>query len=74
MINAISALLDACKQAGAVREDVEAEEVLLLVGFLWRIETDDKWAIRTSRMLDLVMDGLAPTDRLTARGSSHPSA
>ena len=60
-IGAIATLLDAGKESGAVREDVEPEEVLLLVGFLWRIETDDKWATRTARMLDLVMDGLAPT-------------
>lgn len=61
VINAITTLLDACKKAGAVRQDVEAEEVLLLVGFLWRIDPDDNWSVRTSRMLDLVMDGLAPT-------------
>ncbi|MDX6351116.1 MAG: hypothetical protein QOF84_5906 [Streptomyces sp.] len=61
VINAITTPLDACKQAGAVREDVEAEEVLLLVGFLWRIETDDNWAARTARMLDLVMEGLVVT-------------
>lgn len=67
VITAISTLLDACKQTGAVREDIEAEEVLLLVGFLWRIEIDDNWAERTTRMLDLVMDGLAPADRGGAR-------
>ncbi|HEY2672170.1 MAG TPA: hypothetical protein VGJ07_17600 [Rugosimonospora sp.] len=32
-----------------------------LVGFLWRIETDDSWAARTARMLDIVMRGLAAT-------------
>jgi AcrR family transcriptional regulator len=58
VINAITLLLDAGKAAGAVRDDVEAEEVLLLVGFLWRIETDGSWAVRTARMLDLVMEGL----------------
>jgi AcrR family transcriptional regulator len=58
VINAIAILLDACKKAGAVRPDVEAEEVLLLVGFLWRIEADATWAERTARMLDLVMEGL----------------
>ncbi|HLI37749.1 MAG TPA: hypothetical protein VKV80_10465 [Streptosporangiaceae bacterium] len=42
-----------------VLADLQDEEVLLLVGFLWRIEADDDWATRTSRMLDLVMDGLA---------------
>jgi AcrR family transcriptional regulator len=63
VINAIAQLLSACKDAGAVRGDVEAEEVLLLVGFLWRIETDGTWAVRSARMLDLVMEGLAPRDR-----------
>jgi AcrR family transcriptional regulator len=66
VINAITMLLDACKAAGAVREDIEAEEVLLLVGFLWRIDTDDSWAIRTTRMLDVVMQGLATTKTLGA--------
>jgi AcrR family transcriptional regulator len=61
VIGAITLLLDACKKAGAVRGDIEAEEVLLLVGFLWRIETDDSWAVRTARMLDVVMAGLAGT-------------
>ncbi|MGY4772337.1 TetR/AcrR family transcriptional regulator [Kribbella sp. CWNU-51] len=60
VINAITTLLDACKQSGSVRKDVEAEEVLLLVGFLWRIDPDDNWSTRTTRMLDLVMNGLAP--------------
>ena len=58
VLNAITMLLDACKGVGAVRRDVEAEDVLLLVGFLWRIETDDNWAVRTARLLDLVMEGL----------------
>jgi AcrR family transcriptional regulator len=66
VINAITMLLDACKAAGAVREDIEAEEVLLLVGFLWRIDTDDSWAIRTTRMLDVVMQGLGTTKTLGA--------
>lgn len=60
VLDAITTLLSACKESGAVRQDVEAEELLLLVGFLWRIESDDKWTVRTARMLDLVMDGVAP--------------
>jgi AcrR family transcriptional regulator len=62
VINAITVLLDAGKQAGAVRKDIEAEELLLLVGFLWRIEPDDGWAVRTARMLDVVTNGLAATE------------
>jgi AcrR family transcriptional regulator len=62
VIGTIRLLLDACKKAGAVRGDVEAEEVLLLVGFLWRIDTDDSWAVRTARLLDIVMRGLAASE------------
>ena len=57
-------LFGADDQAGGARQDVEAEEMLLLVGFLWRIETDDSWAARTARMLDLVMEGLIVTETL----------
>jgi hypothetical protein len=66
VIGAITVLLDACKEAGEVRNDIEAEEVLLLVGFLWRIETDSGWAVRTARMLDIVMGGLAATGTASA--------
>jgi AcrR family transcriptional regulator len=64
ILRAITTLLDACKATADMRDDVEAEDVLLLVGFLWRTETDDDalWAGRTARMLDLVMDGLVPAE------------
>ena len=43
--------------AGEIRPDVDADEVLLLVGFLWRIGNDG-WEKRAAHLLDLVMDGL----------------
>jgi hypothetical protein len=58
VIEAITLLLHACKEAGAMRPDVDPEEVLLLVGFLWRIDLDTDWEARSGHMLDLVMDGL----------------
>jgi AcrR family transcriptional regulator len=57
VISTITLLLDACKAAGDVRPDVDAEEVLLLVGFLWRIDNRD-WEARTRRLLAIVLDGL----------------
>jgi AcrR family transcriptional regulator len=60
IVQAITLLLDAGKRAGTVRPDVDAEEMLLLVGFLWRIEFDEQWEARTGHLLDLVMDGLRP--------------
>jgi AcrR family transcriptional regulator len=60
IVDAITLLLNAGKQAGTVRQDIDAEEMLLLVGFLWRIEYDEQWEARTSHLLDLVMDSLRP--------------
>jgi AcrR family transcriptional regulator len=54
---AITLLLDAGQAAGEIRPDVDADEVLLLVGFLWRLDNDG-WERRASHLLDLVMDGL----------------
>jgi AcrR family transcriptional regulator len=62
-VGVIAALLAAGQAAGEVRPDVDAEEVLLLVGFLWRVPNED-WENRTAHLLDLVLDGL----RKTARG------
>lgn len=60
IVDAIELLLTAGKQAGTVRPDIDAEEMLLLVGFLWRIKPDPEWLARTSHLLDLVMDATRP--------------
>lgn len=57
VIAAITLLLDAGKREGVLRPDVDAEEVLLLVGFLWRVD-DAGWEARSRHLLTLVMDGL----------------
>ncbi len=59
MAAAITLLLEAGQAAGVVRPDVDADEVLLLVGFLWRIDNAG-WEARSRHMLDLVMDSLRP--------------
>jgi len=58
VVDTIALLLSECQDAGVVRADVDAEEVLLLVGFLWRIDLDDNWHTRSAHLLDLVMDAL----------------
>lgn len=58
VLGAIGLLLDAGVSAGSIRPDVEPEEVLLLVGFLWRIDLDADREARAAHMLDLVVDGL----------------
>jgi AcrR family transcriptional regulator len=57
VIAAVGLLLSAGQRAGELREDVAAEEVLLLVGFLWHLD-DDGWETRARHLLDVVMDAL----------------
>jgi len=59
---AITLLLAAGQAAGQIRADVDADEVLLLVGFLWRLDNDG-WEKRAAHLLDVVMDGLRPARR-----------
>ena len=58
VVRAIGLLLDAGVHAGTIRADVEPEEVLLLVGFLWRIDGDADREVRATHLLDVVTDGL----------------
>jgi AcrR family transcriptional regulator len=53
----IGRLLAAGQQAGVLRPDADAEDVLFLVGFLWRVPNEN-WEARTAHLLDLVMDAL----------------
>ncbi|GAA2143014.1 purine salvage operon transcriptional regulator XdhR [Kitasatospora kazusensis] len=58
VVDAIDRLLRACRQAGLVRTDVDAADVLLLVGFLWRVEWGDDPDHRAGRLLRIALDGL----------------
>jgi len=55
---AIDHLLRQGQAAGELREDVTAEDVLLALGFLWRLDPASDWRPQASRLLDLVVDGL----------------
>jgi AcrR family transcriptional regulator len=70
VVGAITLLLKSCEQAGSIRRDVDPDDVLLMVGFLWRIDAKGDWEERTGRMLDLVMDGLeaTPTGHAASKG------
>jgi AcrR family transcriptional regulator len=58
MVGAIDLLLRACEASGSIRKGVNAEDVLLLMGFLWRIEPGREGEARAKRLLGLVMNGL----------------
>jgi AcrR family transcriptional regulator len=58
VVDAIARLLHAGRRAGQVRADVDAADVLLLVGFLWRADQGDDWDHRSRHLLRIALDGL----------------
>jgi AcrR family transcriptional regulator len=58
VIGAITLLLEACEESGSIRSGFDPDDVLLIMGFLWRIDPSADWQARAGRLLDLVMDGL----------------
>jgi len=55
--DAVTTLLDAGKAAGSVRGDVDARDVIILIGYLARLDASE-WDTRARHLLDLVLDGL----------------
>jgi AcrR family transcriptional regulator len=55
--DALSMLLDAGKAGGTIRCDVDARDVILLIGYLTRLE-EAEWDARARHLLDVVLDGL----------------
>jgi AcrR family transcriptional regulator len=73
VISALSQLLRANEEAGTIRPGLDPDDVLLIMGFLWRIDPRTDWRSRSNRLLDLLMDGLqagAPNPRTTPSASS----
>ncbi|MFC4033310.1 TetR/AcrR family transcriptional regulator [Streptomyces polygonati] len=58
VVTALDRLLAAGKAAGRLRADAGADEVLLLVSFLWKADSGPDWQERTGHMLAIVIDGL----------------
>jgi AcrR family transcriptional regulator len=58
MIGAITRLLQACAEDGSIRAGHDPDDVLLILGFLWRIDPGPGAEAKASRLLDLVMAGL----------------
>jgi len=59
---ALTLLLDAGRSAGVIRADVDAADVISLIGFLTRLEETDG-DVRARHLLAIVLDGLrAPGD------------
>ena len=55
--DAVTTLLDAGKVDGTIRPDVDARDVILLIGYLTRIDQAE-WDARARHLLDIILDGL----------------
>lgn len=58
---ALTALLDAGKADGTIRSDVDARDVILLIGYLSRLEQTE-WETRARHLLQVILDGLRRRD------------
>ncbi|TDD51841.1 TetR/AcrR family transcriptional regulator [Nonomuraea terrae] len=55
--DALTTLLEAGKADGTIRSDVDARDVILLIGCLTRVE-EDEWDAKARHLLRIVLDGL----------------
>jgi AcrR family transcriptional regulator len=59
--DALTGLLDAGKADGTIRRDVDARDVILLIGYLTRLEQAE-WDARARHLLQVILDGLRARD------------
>ena len=58
IVDALGSLLDAAGAEGAIRSDLDPEDVLLAMGGIWSLPDEPNWAGRARKLLGLMMDGL----------------
>jgi AcrR family transcriptional regulator len=58
VLAAVTTLLDACVDDGSIRPGLDPDDVLLLMGFMWRTEQSQDGRRRARRVMDLAIDGL----------------
>jgi AcrR family transcriptional regulator len=74
VVGALSMLLEANERAGTVRPNLDPDDVLLMMGFMWRIDPAGDWEAQSRRLLDIMMDGLrAGTPAVSRRTGSAGS-
>ncbi|MET7520603.1 TetR/AcrR family transcriptional regulator [Streptomyces sp. NPDC005480] len=62
LLDALSALVRANERAGTIEPGTTPDDVLLLLGPLWRIDAAEEERARAGRLLDVLMRGLCPSD------------
>lgn len=62
VVSAVAALLDACVADGSVRDGLDPDDVLLLMGFLWRVPDGPTGSQQARRMMEIAINGLRPVE------------
>jgi AcrR family transcriptional regulator len=62
MLGAVRRLMDACERSGDIRPGTDPEDVLTLLGLLWRIPPTAAGEARLKRLLALVFRGFGAKD------------
>jgi AcrR family transcriptional regulator len=58
VVAAVAKLLDACVTDGSVRPGLDPADVLLLMGYLWRVGPGEDGIAQSRRLTQIVLDGL----------------
>lgn len=58
VIAAVAKLLDACVADGSVRPGLDPADVLLLMGYLWRVAPGGDGLAQADRVTQIVLDGM----------------
>lgn len=62
MLGAVRQLIEACEGSGEIRRGADAEDFLMLLGFLWQIPPTPAGEARVKRLLALAFRGLGASD------------
>lgn len=62
VVGAVRVLLDACAADGSMRPGLDAADVLLLMGFLWRVGSDEAGRAQAARVMELAIEGFRARD------------
>ena len=68
VVAAVTRLLDACLADNSVRPGLDAADVLLLMGYLWRVAPDEDGIRQGRRLTQIVLDGIR-----TGRPADEPA-
>jgi AcrR family transcriptional regulator len=58
--DAVDQLLRACADDGVLRPGLDAGDILVLMGFMWRVGTDEAGVAQADRLMELTISGLRP--------------